>query len=83
MEVARANSVDEIFAECGGQMMCATCHVYVGPEWLDKTGLAGPNEREMLELANCEVTAASRLSCQIKLTPELDGLTVHLPKSQT
>lgn len=82
MELARANNIDGISAECGGEMMCATCHVYVGEAWLDKVGTASEDEREMLEFASCEVLSSSRLSCQIKCGPELDELVVHLPESQ-
>lgn len=63
-------------------MACATCHAYVAEDWTDKVGPAGEIEADMLEFAACEVTPASRLSCQIKITEELDGLVLRLPDSQ-
>ena len=77
MELARAEGVDGIDAECGGGCACATCHVYVLPEWMPKVGPPSDLEREMLEFDG-EVTETSRLSCQIELTEELDGLTVKV-----
>lgn len=71
-----------IVAECGGSAMCATCHVYVDEAWLHKLPSALANEEEMLECTATERTAASRLSCQIKMTGELDGLVVRLPDRQ-
>lgn len=82
MHTAVANDVDGIVGECGGAMMCATCHVHVDAAWMDKTGPRNPGEDDMLECAASEVDERSRLSCQIKLTPELDGLVVHLPEEQ-
>jgi len=82
MSTAIANGIDGIVAECGGSMMCATCHCYVDEDWADQTGPRKDGEDDMLESAACEVTERSRLSCQIKLTPELDGLVVHLPEEQ-
>ena len=68
-------------AECGGACVCATCHVYVEPEWLEKVGKAQAMEEDMLDFA-WEVQPNSRLSCQIKVNPELDGLTVRTPARQ-
>lgn len=82
MQTAVANDVDGIVGECGGSMMCATCHCYVDDGWLAKTGERGHDEDEMLEGAASEVRQSSRLSCQIRLTPALDGLVVHLPEEQ-
>ena len=82
MQTAVANDVDGIVGECGGSMMCATCHCYVDDEWITKTGERGYDEAEMLEGAASEVTANSRLSCQIRLSASLDGLVVHLPEEQ-
>jgi 2Fe-2S ferredoxin len=82
MQVALAGSVDGIIAECGGSMMCATCHVYVAEDWSQKVGAASDDERAMLDFAASEVKEASRLSCQITITDDLDGLTVHLPEAQ-
>lgn len=82
MQTAVANDVDGIVGECGGAMMCATCHCYVDEAWTDRTGPRHEGEDNMLEGAASEVTAASRLSCQIRLTPDLDGLVVRLPDEQ-
>ena len=82
MQTAVANDVDGIVGECGGAMMCATCHCYVDEAWTDRTGPRREGEDDMLEGAASEVTPASRLSCQIRLTADLDGLVVHLPDEQ-
>ena len=82
METAIAGGVDGIVAECGGSMMCATCHCYVDDAWIERTGTRSEGEDDMLESAVCEVKPTSRLSCQIAMTPELDGLIVHLPEEQ-
>ena len=82
MQAAVSNDVDGIVGECGGSMMCATCHCYVDEAWEDRTGQRSDDEDEMLEGAASEVTGRSRLSCQIKLDPSLDGLVVHLPEEQ-
>ncbi len=81
MEGAVKNLVPGIDADCGGACACATCHVYVDPAWASKAGEKSDMEQTMLDFAN-EVEATSRLSCQIKVTAELDGLVVRLPKSQ-
>jgi len=82
MQTAVANGIEGIVAECGGSQMCATCHVYVAPEWLDKLSPMLAPEDAMLDGAACERKANSRLSCQILMSPELDGLVVHLPERQ-
>ena len=82
MSLAIANDVDGIVAECGGSMMCATCHCYVDDDWAAATGPRLDGEDDMLGCAVSEVTQRSRLSCQIKLTEALDGLVVHLPQEQ-
>ena len=82
MHAAVANDVDGIVGECGGAMMCATCHCYVDEEWEGRVGERSNGEDDMLEGAASEVTQRSHLSCQIKLTPKLDGLVVHLPEDQ-
>lgn len=79
MEAAIANDVPQIEAECGGAMACATCHVYVDSAWIAKTGEKTGFESEMLEMAEDEVRDESRLSCQIMLSDELDGIRIHLP----
>lgn len=81
MEGAIDNMIDGILAECGGSCTCATCHCYVDDAWLNKVGKPGEFEKDLLEMV-LEPTANSRLSCQIKITPELDGLVVRLPESQ-
>ena len=81
METAVRNGVPGIEAECGGACACATCHVYVDTDWLEKTGKAQAMEESMLDFAE-GVEPNSRLSCQISITPELDGLIVRLPLSQ-
>lgn len=81
MEVAIRNGVPGIEAECGGACACATCHVYVDDAWAAKTGNPEPMEEDMLDFA-FEVKPTSRLSCQIKLRDELDGLVVRTPTRQ-
>mgnify|MGYP001806475861 CR=1 FL=1 len=81
MENAVRNDIPGIDAECGGACACATCHVYVEPEWMEAVGSAEPMEEDMLDFAY-DVRPNSRLSCQIKITPELDGLVVHTPERQ-
>ncbi|MCP3731407.1 2Fe-2S iron-sulfur cluster-binding protein [Sphingomonas sp. MG17] len=81
MEVARDNDVPGIEAECGGAGACATCHIYVDLAWTAVAGEAGPTERELLEMVE-DRRAESRLSCQINIRSELDGLIVRLPEVQ-
>jgi len=81
MEGAVKNMIPGIDADCGGACACATCHVYVDPGWTDKTGSAEGMETSMLDFAE-DVEENSRLSCQITVTPELDGLVVRMPRSQ-
>jgi ferredoxin, 2Fe-2S len=82
MRAAILNGVDGIVAECGGEMMCATCHVYVEEPYLDRTPSQSDDERAMLEFTASERRPSSRLSCQLVVTPEMDGLVVHLPETQ-
>ncbi|MCA0871503.1 2Fe-2S iron-sulfur cluster binding domain-containing protein [Seohaeicola saemankumensis] len=82
MSAAIANDIDGIVGECGGSMMCATCHCYVDEAWAEKTGPRMDGEDDMLDCAASEVTERSRLSCQVRLTADLDGLVVHLPAEQ-
>ncbi len=81
MEGAIKNSIPGIDADCGGACACATCHVYVDPEWVEKTGTKEDMEQTMLDFA-VDVEETSRLSCQIEVSDELDGLVVRLPQSQ-
>lgn len=81
MQSAVNNGVDGIVAECGGACSCATCHVYVDEAWFDKLPEAQAMEKEMLDFV-MSPQPTSRLSCQIKVTAELDGLVVNTPESQ-
>jgi 2Fe-2S ferredoxin len=82
MHAAIANGIQGIVAECGGSAMCATCHVYVDPAWESKLPPMNAVEDEMLDSVAAERRSSSRLSCQVTVTPELDGLVVHLPSTQ-
>jgi len=82
MMAALSNSVDGILAECGGQAMCATCHVYVTDEWRARLPEMAEDEDMMLDEAHSERLPQSRLSCQIPVTEDLDGLVVELPPTQ-
>lgn len=81
MEAAKLHGVPGIVAECGGACACATCHVFVADEWRDKTGAPSEMEEDMLDFA-FDVRESSRLSCQIKVTDELDGLVLSVPAKQ-
>ena len=82
MAAAVRNGVPGIIGECGGNASCATCHVWVRDEFLDLAGEPGDLEDDLLDLGVSERRASSRLSCQITLTGELDGLTVDVPAEQ-
>ena len=81
MEGAVKNNIPGIDADCGGACACATCHVYVDEAFQDVTGRASAMEESMLDFAD-NVQPNSRLSCQIKVSDELDGLVVRMPESQ-
>lgn len=81
MEGAVQGGIDEILADCGGALSCATCHVYVAPEWLDRVGSAKDDELTMLEFA-VDPRDNSRLCCQINVEESLDGLLLELPERQ-
>jgi len=81
MEGAVKNLIPGIDADCGGACACATCHVYVQEPWLAKLGPKQDMEETMLDFAQ-DLEPNSRLSCQIKVTKELDGFTVKMPRSQ-
>ena len=81
MEGAVRNLVPGIDADCGGACACATCHVYVDEAFMDKVGQPEEMEQSMLDFAE-NVQANSRLSCQIQISDELDGLRVKTPESQ-
>ena len=77
MEIGRDNGLG-IEGTCGGSLSCATCHIVVDPAWVEATGGPSPDEEDMLDLA-FGLEATSRLGCQIRMTPALDGLRVRLP----
>ena len=81
MEGAVKNSIPGIDADCGGACACATCHVYVDSEWMEKVGPPSEMESSMLDFAE-DVRENSRLSCQITVSDEFDGLRVTTPKTQ-
>lgn len=81
MQAAVNHGIDAILAQCGGSCSCGTCHVYVDNAWIGKLDEADDNEKCMIEYVT-EPASNSRLSCQIRVTDELDGLIVHLPESQ-
>ena len=83
MQAAVMHGVDGIVAECGGSCMCATCHVYVRDDQQEKTPPMNPDEDAMLEGTASERRPTSRLSCQLVATPEMEGLVVYLPETQT
>ena len=86
MEIAQKNGIDEIEGACGGSLACATCHMYIHPDWwqkcLPRDGEVSEEENDMLDLA-FDVRKSSRLGCQIVMTEELDGLVVALPTTKT
>lgn len=82
MQGATAQGIDGIVAECGGNCMCATCHVYVEPSQLAMLPPQSEEEDALLDGAAAERRPNSRLSCQIEVTPALDGLVVNLPERQ-
>ena len=81
MEAAVANMIPGIDADCGGACACATCHVYVDPDWAGKLKARDDMEESMLDFAE-DVRETSRLSCQILMSDELDGLKVETPEAQ-
>ena len=81
MEVARQHGVHGVVARCGGACACSTCHVYIDPAWLTRLGVREEMEEGMLENA-WEPRANSRLSCQIHITADMDGLQVTVPQRQ-
>ena len=81
METAIKHGIPGIIAECGGACSCATCHVYVDDAWKEAAGAPSPMEEDMLDFA-FDVRPTSRLSCQIKVTEDLEGLVVTVPPRQ-
>ena len=82
MEIAIANNVDGVEAECGGSCMCATCHCFIEEEFASPLPAMQSDEDEMLGFTAVDRRPTSRLSCQLKTTDELDGIEVHLPSEQ-
>jgi len=82
MEGAVQNNIPGIDADCGGSCACATCHVYVDEKWFDKLPNKENAEKDMLDMAN-QPSSFSRLSCQIIVSDELDGLVVKMPSKQS
>ena len=82
MEGAIQNNIPGIDADCGGSMACATCHVYVEDKWLDKLPKAEDGEVDMIDMA-FEPKKNSRLSCQLVVSDELEGLIVNIPSKQS
>jgi 2Fe-2S ferredoxin len=82
MENAVKNGIEGIVGECGGAMLCATCHVYVDPVFLDKLDPIDEEQEEMLGATAAERKPNSRLSCQIRMKPQLEGLIVRMPDRQ-
>jgi ferredoxin, 2Fe-2S len=82
MQLAVAHGIDEIVAECGGNVMCATCHVYVDDRWIDRLPAMTEEQDVLLDGTASDRLPSSRLSCQIKVQPELDGLVLRLPERQ-
>lgn len=82
MRAATDHGIEAIAADCGGSLSCATCHVHVDADWVDRLPSPSADEAAMLEMTAVPRTAASRLSCQIVVTPALDGLQVTIPERQ-
>ncbi len=81
MQLAMDNGIPGIDADCGGECACGTCHVIVANEWLKQTGDVSDDESQMLDMTP-DKQEASRLSCQVTVTDEMDGMKVHLPEFQ-
>ena len=82
MKAAVESNLPGIEADCGGSLTCATCHVMIDAPWSDLLPPPVPDELDMLDFASSPVVPQSRLSCQVRLTPDLDGMEVRLPTSQ-
>ncbi len=81
MEGAVQNDIPGIDADCGGACACSTCHAYVNPDWVDRLPAREDMEEDMLDFAH-EPNERSRLTCQLQVTPEIDGLVVQMPEKQ-
>jgi len=82
MRVAISSSVDGIVGECGGELSCATCHVFVDPGWIDTLSPASEDELDMLDATSEVPTEFSRLSCQIICSDRTDGIIIQIPETQ-
>ena len=82
MLLAVSRGIDEIVAECGGNAMCATCHVYVDDRWIDRLPAMSEAEDALLDGVAADRKPTSRLSCQLRIGPDLDGLMLRLPDRQ-
>lgn len=80
MEAAVAIGVPHVIGECGGNLSCATCHVYVTAPWREAAGAPGGFEEDMLDVTEAERRPQSRLSCQIRMSPALDGIVLEVPQ---
>jgi len=81
MQAALGGGVDGVAAECGGCLSCATCHTYISDEWADRLPAASEDEKVMIDCA-MDVRPTSRLSCQVAITEDMEGLEVEIPESQ-
>ncbi len=81
MEIAMNNGIPGVDADCGGECACGTCHVIVNPSWFDKTGNTNNDELQMLDMTP-ERESSSRLSCQITVTKDMNGMEVRIPEFQ-
>lgn len=79
MQAAVARGIPGVVGECGGSLSCATCHVVIAPDWADRAGPPGPFEDDMLDITEAGRQPASRLSCQITMRADLDGIVVQVP----
>ena len=82
MEGARDNNIPGIEADCGGACACSTCHVYVDKDWINKLPAIDDIERDMLDFAYSPDPKTSRLTCQLEVTDDFDGLIVRMPEKQ-
>ncbi|NEI73624.1 2Fe-2S iron-sulfur cluster binding domain-containing protein [Rhizobium lusitanum] len=82
MEGARENDIPGIVADCGGACACSTCHVYVDRDWIDKLPVPDAIEQDMIEFAWQPEASRSRLTCQLRVRDDLEGLIVHIPERQ-
>ena len=82
MVAAQQHGIDGIVADCGGSCSCATCHVYVHPRFVDRFTPVGQFEDELLDTTSCDRLDNSRLSCQLVMSGEVDGIRIQIPESQ-